>query len=172
MDYIEIGKIVGTHGINGEVVLAHALSKKLNFKNIQALFIENMNKQKIPWFVLQSNPKNTEETILKFEEIETKEAATPLLKKKVWLTQVDFEKLAGKNNPISLIGYQLWDNKTSLAPIEEIIDQPHQVLARITLEGKEVLIPLHKETIIQVDHQKKEIITNLPDGLLEVYLAN
>jgi 16S rRNA processing protein RimM len=45
------------------------------------------------------------------------------------------------------------------------------VLLRITLEGKEVLIPLHEETLDSIDHDKKQVHVTLPDGLLEIYTS-
>jgi 16S rRNA processing protein RimM len=56
-----------------------------------------------------------------------------------------------------------------LSPIEEVINQPHQILLRITLKGKEVLIPLHEESLDKIDHVKKQVHVILPDGLLEIY---
>jgi 16S rRNA processing protein RimM len=70
-----------------------------------------------------------------------------------------------------MLGYQLFDDGNLLAPIEEVINQPHQVLLRITLEGKEVLIPLHEETLDSIDHEKKQVHVTLPDGLLEIYTS-
>ena len=54
-------------------------------------------------------------------------------------------------------------------PIEEVIEQPHQVLLKISLEGNEALIPLHAESLDRVDHEAKKVYVILPDGLLDVY---
>ena len=56
-----------------------------------------------------------------------------------------------------------------LGEILEVIEQPHQVLCRIDLEGKEALIPVHEQTLRKVDQQKREVHVELPDGLLDVY---
>ena len=54
--------------------------------------------------------------------------------------------------------------------LDEFVEQPHQLLCRIEIETKEVLIPLHEDTIIKIDQKKKQIIVDLPEGLLEIYL--
>jgi len=41
----------------------------------------------------------------------------------------------------------------------------------LEIEGKEVLIPLHEKTISSINHKKKQVVVELPDGLLEVYLG-
>jgi 16S rRNA processing protein RimM len=56
-----------------------------------------------------------------------------------------------------------------LGKILEVIEQPHQVLCRIDINGKEAYIPLHEETIIKVDRKNNRVIVALPPGLLEIY---
>ena len=70
-----------------------------------------------------------------------------------------------------MLGYSIIHNTESLGEILELIEQPHQLLCRLEIEGKEVLIPLHEETLKKVDHKKKEVTVELPDGLLDVYLT-
>jgi 16S rRNA processing protein RimM len=52
----------------------------------------------------------------------------------------------------------------------EIIEQPHQLLCRIEINEKEVLIPLHEDTIRKIDKKLKQVIVELPEGLLDIYL--
>ena len=66
--------------------------------------------------------------------------------------------------------YTIINNKEALGEILELIEQPHQLLCRLEIKGKEVLIPLHEETLQKVNHQKKEVLVVLPEGLLEIYL--
>ena len=56
-----------------------------------------------------------------------------------------------------------------LGPILEVIEQPHQVLCKIDLGGKEALIPIHEGTLKKVDQKKRLVWVELPDGLLDVY---
>ena len=69
-----------------------------------------------------------------------------------------------------MLGYAIIHNNETLGDILELIEQPHQLLCRLEIDGKEVLIPLHEETLKKVDHKKKEVVVELPDGLLDVYL--
>lgn len=168
-DYIHIGKIVASFGLTGEVILKHALGKKTMLKGIEAVFIEQTKGSYLPYFVESSKAKDHEETYVKLETVDTKETANRLATKNVWLLDADFRKLAGKSAPISLLGFQLIADEENLGPIEEVIEQPHQVLLRISLDGKEALIPLHAETLVKIDHKKKEVHVVLPDGLLDIY---
>ena len=87
-----------------------------------------------------------------------------------WLEEADFKKFAAKSAPASLLGYTIINNKEPLGEILELIEQPHQLLCRLEIKGKEVLIPLHEESLQKVNHKKKEVLVDLPDGLLEIYL--
>ena len=99
-----------------------------------------------------------------------REAAIRLTQKQVWLPETDFKKFAAKTAPASLLGYTIINNKEPLGEILELIEQPHQLLCRLEIKGKEVLIPLHEESLQKVNHKKKEVLVALPDGLLEIYL--
>ena len=168
-EYIHIGKMVASFGLKGELILKHALGKKTILKAVEAVFVEENKGSYLPYFVESSKAKNEEETYVKLEGIDTRESANRLSTRNVWLLDEDFRKLAGKTAPISLLGFQLISEEENLGPIEEIIEQPHQVLLRISLDGKEALIPLHAETLSRIDHKKKEVHVILPDGLLDIY---
>ena len=169
-DYIHIGKIVATFGLKGEMILEHALGKKTALKNIEVFFIEEYQNSFIPYFLESSKAKSEKEICLKVEGIDSKEKVNKLLQKKVWMRNADFRKLADKSSPIALLGYHLFNESVNIGPIEEVIEQPHQVLLCITINNKEALIPLHEETLKSVDHKKGEVHVTLPDGLLDVYL--
>lgn len=169
-EYINIGKIVVAFGISGELVLKHALGKKIVFKTGDVIFIEEQKASYLPYFIQSSKPKDTEETNIQIEGFDTREKAQKLVRKQVWLAEQDFRKLAAKNSTIGLIDYSLVDNGKTLGKITEVIEQPHQVLLQIIIDEKEVLIPLHDETLININHKKKEVHVVLPDGLLDVYL--
>jgi len=168
-DYINIGRIVASFGLTGEVILKHALGKKTQLKEVEAIFVEQHKGSYLPYFVQSSKAKDHEDTYVKLEAVDTKESAARLTGKQVWLLDGDFRKLAGKTAPISLLGFQLLTEDEDLGPIEEVIEQPHQVLLRISLDGKEALIPLHAETLDKIDHKTKRVYVTLPDGLLDIY---
>ncbi len=171
MDFIQIGKVATTHGINGSILIVHGLGKKTSLKGIKALFIEETKNSRIPWFIESSTARNNEETIVHLEGLKSKEAAHRLIRNNIWLKKEDFDKIVGKDAPISLIGYTLYDNKKALSEIEEIIEQPGQILVKLTVSEKEVLVPLHEEIIDRIDHNKKAVYVQLPEGLLDIYLS-
>jgi 16S rRNA processing protein RimM len=170
MEYFKIGKLVAVHGLKGELVLKHELGKKTSLKDLGNIFIEEKKNSFLPWFIESTRIKNEEEIYLKLDAVNTREAASKLTRKEVWLTDVDFKKYAAKSSPANLLGYTIIDGKNRLGEILEVIEQPHQMLCRIEVKGKEALIPLNESTIEKIDHRKNEVLVNLPEGLLEIYL--
>ena len=169
-EYFKIGKLVSAFGLKGELILHHNLGKKTSLKGLQAIFIEEKKSAFIPWFIESTRIKSNEEIYLKLQDVNTREAAIKLAQKEVWLTETDFKKFSAKSSPINFLGYTIIEKEKELGTILEVIEQPHQLLCRIEIETKEVLIPLHEDTIIKIDQKKKQIIVDLPEGLLEIYL--
>jgi 16S rRNA processing protein RimM len=169
-EYIKAGKLVVAHGLKGQLVLKHLFGKKTSLKGLQVIFIEEKKQSLLPWFVESVTIKNNQQVYLKLEGINTRESAAKLTQKEVWLPQTDFKKFASKSAPANLLSYTITDNKKSLGEILEVIEQPHQLLCRLEINNKEVLIPLNKETLKKIDHRKKQVIVELPEGLLQIYL--
>lgn len=174
-EYIQIGKLVATHGIKGEMVLEHAVGEKLKtgaLDQIKVIFIEPVKGAYIPYFVEKITMKHTGEWLVKLEDTNTKEAAKLLTRKNVWLERAVFDQLVDGFQPVSLIGYMVINNGEALSEVQEVIEQPHQILLKITFKEKEVLIPLHSETLKKVDPATRQLHVELPDGLLEIYLED
>ncbi|TXJ28021.1 MAG: 16S rRNA processing protein RimM [Chitinophagaceae bacterium] len=169
-EYYKIGKLVAVFGLKGELVLKHTLGKKTSLKGLQAVFIEEKKQSFIPWFIETTKIKTEEEVYLKLEGVDTREAAMKLTQKEIWIPEPDFKKLAAKSAPASILGYIIINDNEPLSEVLEVIEQPHQLLCRIEINQKEVLIPLNEQTIQKIDHKKKQVSVSLPDGLLEIYL--
>ena len=146
-EYFKIGKFVAAYGLKGELILKHSLGQRTAFKGLQAFFIEDGKDRFLPWFLESARVKTDDETYIQLQDLITREKALRLSSREVWLEETDFHKFSSKTAPISFLGFMVVDDGKALAPILEVIEQPHQVLCRIELEGKEALIPLNEQTI-------------------------
>jgi 16S rRNA processing protein RimM len=166
-----IGKLVSVFGLKGELILLHRLGKKTSLKDLEIIFLEEKKDEMLPYFIASVKIKNEAEVYLKLEGIDTKESARKLVQKEVWLEEKDFEKFAGKSAPISLVGFHIMHDGKDLGEILEVVEQPHQVLCRLEIENKEVLIPISEDTLDKTDKKNKQVFVTLPEGLLEIYLG-
>ncbi|GAO41534.1 ribosome maturation factor RimM [Flavihumibacter petaseus] len=174
MNYLSIGKIAGTFGTQGEVVLKHALGKKTALKGLETIFIEMKKGEFLPYFLTATRVKNESEIFLRIEGVDTRETALKLNQKAVWLEEKDFNQYVSKEATLSFLGFSIINKdkkgtEENLGEILEVIEQPHQVLCRIDLNGKEALIPIHAETLLKADQRQRKLYLNLPEGLLDLY---
>ena len=167
--YFKIGKLTASFGLKGELVLKHSLGEKTTLKGLETIFIEQGKDNFMPYFLEGASVKNDVEIFIKLEGIDTKETARKLTPKEVWITEEDFKKFACKAAPIAMLGFHLVNEAEDLGEIIEVIEQPHQVLCTILLNGKEALIPIHQESLDKIDQINRKVFVTLPDGLLDIY---
>ncbi|HRO42160.1 MAG TPA: ribosome maturation factor RimM [Flavipsychrobacter sp.] len=163
-----IGKIVATHGLKGAVVFTHVAGESNWLKENDVLFLEMNKGSFIPFFVSAAKAANDEEYIVNLEDVEQVEAARKLIGKQVYVKEEILSKVTG-NSPLLWIGFNVIDKqKGSLGNIEDVVQTGHQWLGKINYEGREVLIPLIEQMIVDVNVRNKFIRMDLPEGLLEI----
>lgn len=167
--YFKIGKLLASTGLKGELLLKHSLGKKTSLKGLEAIFIEDRKDSFIPYFIEWAKARSENETVIKLEGVDIVETARKLTPKEVWLIEDDFKKMAASSSAIALLGFSIINGGEDLGEILEVIEQPHQVLCTILLNGKEALIPIHEDSLEKVDIKNRKVYVTLPDGLLEIY---
>lgn len=171
-NYFNIGKLAAAYGTDGEFVLRHSLGKKTALKDITAVFIEERKDSFMPYFIQKAKAKDAENTYLKLEGIDSREATRVLLQKGVYLEEADFKGLASAAAPLSLLGFRVEDKEAGpLGEIEEIIEMPLQVLAKVMFKEQEMLLPVNEQTLLKIDKKQQIVYLQLPDGLLDIYLG-
>lgn len=170
-EYFKIGKLVASRGLKGELILKHNLGKRSSLKGLTAIFIEERKDSFIPWFISSAKSKSDEEVVVVLETIDTKEKAARLVQKEVWVPEAEMKMLAAKSAPVNLLGYTIVDKARPVGLVLEVIEQPHQLLCRLEIGNKEVLIPLNEQTLQRIDHKQRQIAVDLPDGLIEIYIS-
>jgi 16S rRNA processing protein RimM len=168
-NYRNIGKLVASFGLTGDLILVHHLGKKTALSGLEVLFLEEKKNELIPYFIESAKVKNAQEIFLKIEGVDTREAAKRMVPKEVWLPEAEFEKYAAKSAPITWVGFHLIDGGMDIGEVLEVINLPMQVLCRIDLDGREALIPIHGETLRKIDKKNRLVYLDLPDGLLDIY---
>lgn len=169
--YYKIGKLAATHGFDGMMVLQHSLGKKTALKGLAKIFLEEHKDSFLPYFIQKASIRSEKEILIKLEGYDSKEICRKLLQQEVWLTEEDFEKYAARSAPISWLGFTIIDNTLPIGEIIEVIEMPHQILCKVIYKGKEVLIPVHENSLLSIDKKNRKIIVELPEGLLDVYGA-
>ncbi len=169
--YLKLGKIVSAHGLKGEVVLEHCLGKASSLKNLEALYIEEKKGNLLPYFIQSTRKKTATEVFVEIEGFEIREKAQALVTKVVWIPEEEFQRLASKSAPASLLGFKIIENNIVLGEVVEVIEQPQQLVCKIIIQDKEVLIPLNEDTLLDINNALQQVQVRLPEGLLAIYLS-
>jgi 16S rRNA processing protein RimM len=169
--YRNIGRIVSSFGLKGELILQHHLGKKISPVKIKVIFMEQKKEELLPFFLESARKKDDDELVVKLEGLDNKEEAVKYLRRDVWIREEELSMHMQKDNPIAWVGYHLFDGKRDLGEILEVIEQPQQILCRLEIQGKEVLAPVNEQTLNKIDHTGKRLFLALPEGLLEIYLG-
>ena len=167
--YFKIGKLAATFGVEGQLILEHNLCKKTSLKGLENIFIEENKDSFLPYFISSTKIKNDTEIYISLEGLKSKEAVKFLVKKEVWLHENDFKKFAAGAAPISLLGFMIVDKGKEIGEVLEVIEQPHQILCTVSIDGKEALIPIHEKSLEKIDKKNRKVYVDIPEGLLEIY---
>lgn len=169
-DCFRIGTLTKARGLKGEfqVFIDFENPERLKF---DTLFLENGGKL-VPYFVASFKIPMSGTAYLKLEEVDTVEMASKLVKKHVYVSN----KLKPKMKEAAfglkdLIEFTAIDeNEGELGVITAIHEYPQQLIAAVTYKGYEVLFPLNEEIIKGIDVVKEQVLIDLPEGLLDIYM--
>lgn len=168
---LKVGKIVATHGLQGAVVLRQIIDNTNWLQKGDVLFVELKRNSLIPYFVEGAKGSAADEYIIQLDEVTTAETAKPLTGKTVYVKEEVLQK-AKVDSPLLYKGFNLVDKERGgLGQIEDVLLVGSQWIAKLTIEGKEVLVPLVADMIVEVNMKNKFVRMDLPPGLLEVYLG-
>jgi len=172
-DCFYLGKIVKKYSFKGELLVKLDTDEPEIFKNLESVFISLRNNL-IPFFVDSCKLHKSQLLRIKFEEVDTEEDADALLKSDLYLPLSILPTLSGnKFYYHEVTGFTIIDeNFGEVGVIDNINDTGAQELFVIDRDGTEILIPVNDEFIKKVDRDKKQILVNTPEGLIDLYLEN
>ena len=158
----EIGKIVNTFGIKGEVKVALYTENINNFKKNNNIYVND----KI--FQVESSRLQKNILILKLKGIENMTEAEALRGSIVKVDRSEKELPEGTYYIADLVGLEVYtDEGTLLGNILDIYNTGANDIYTIkTLDGKEILLPAIKEVIKEVDLQNQKVIVHIIKGLI------
>lgn len=166
----QLGYIVKTHGIKGQVVAFFDVDFPEDYEDLESVFLEQQGRL-VPFFIDNMEAQQKGRFIIKFEDINTIEQAEKLRNTALYLPLDELPELEEDQFYFhDVIGYTVVDaNHGDLGIVKEFYDLPQQQLMAMEYMGQEMLIPVIDEIFLRADHDTKKLHINLPEGLLEVY---
>lgn len=157
--YVEAGKIVNTHGINGEVKIEVWLDSPAFFKTFKRLFINGAEKRVL------SAREHKQFIIARLEGVEDINAAMALKGKTVEILRADARMKDGEFFVQDILGFTVVDEDgRTVGRLVDAFETPASMLYVVKGE-REHLIPAVREFIVGIDAEKEEVRVHLIEGM-------
>lgn len=166
-EVFKIGVINKPHGIKGEVSFTFTddIFDRVEDCDYLVLLLDGIM---VPFFMEEYRFKSDSTVLVKFEGIDTAEAARKFTNVEVYYPKKYMEETEDISSWNFFVGYKVQDvNHGMLGEITDVDDTTMNVLFVIEQEGEELLLPAHEEFIVDLDRKKHILIVDIPEGLLE-----
>ncbi|OBX24733.1 16S rRNA processing protein RimM [Gelidibacter algens] len=170
-DCFYVGKIVKKYSFKGELLIKLDTDEPEIYEDMTSVFVDLRNNL-VPFFIESSQLHKSELLRIKFEDVDTEADADALLKSDLYLPLEFLPKLDDDKFYFhEIIGFTVEDvNFGKVGIVKSINDSTAQALFEIDRDGIEILIPMNDAFIKKVDKNKKLILVETPEGLIELYL--
>ncbi|WP_439181872.1 ribosome maturation factor RimM [Carboxylicivirga taeanensis] len=164
----QIGVIVKTHGIAGEVVVRLFSEFSIEDLDSEFLFLE-LDGGLVPFYLEEAREKNQTDVLVKLEQLANDQAALKVIDAPVYMPkqETEAEEEEAPFSAYQLVGYQCqavgYGYIGEIVAIREISKNP---LFELEHDGEEILIPIVDHFIAGIDDEKREVVFDLPDGLI------
>ncbi len=164
----KIGVLTKPHGVKGEI--AFSFTDDIFDRVDCDYLICMMDGILVPFFIEEYRFKSDNVALVKFEGFDTAEQARRFTNIEVYFPiHLAKEEPEGEYSWSYFIGFDVKDvNHGDLGVIEHVDDSTMNVLFVIRRGDDEILVPAHEEFIVELNHEERFMLLDLPDGLLNL----
>ena len=166
---IKAGKISKPYGLKGEVhiILIPVVAKYIEPGN--PLFID-LDGQRVPFFIQSADLISDDQAIVELEFIDSIEQAKKVSGCNVYLDPIHDPATEGEEEDfLQVVGYRAYDLRLGdLGIVSEYLPNEMNPVWLIDFSGRELMVPATNEFIQDIDHRKKSIYLDLPEGITDL----
>ena len=165
-----LGKITRRHGHQGNVFLKLDTDQPEMYQKLDSIFVE-INGLLVPFFVAKQSWSKGDTLIISFKN-SNEALVEQSLGKDVYMPLSTLPKLTGnKFYYHEVVGFEIREEDgKSCGTIVSINDQTAQHYFYLDLAGTQIIIPIIKEWILELNREEKYLKMALPEGLMDVFL--
>ena len=161
MELIEVGQIVNTHGIRGEIKLNPWTDNLYDLTELDVFYDQNGKVLNV-----ENSKVHKNVVIIKFREITTMNDAEKLKGKILFTEKTPLPE--GRFYIKDLIGLKAFENDTELGTLTDVFNTGANDIYEIkTNDGKNIYIPVIDGVVGDVDLKNRKIFVTIPLGLLD-----
>ena len=164
--YIETGKIVGTHGIRGEMRVQPWCDTPEFLTKFKTLYLDKNGENSVK---ITSSRAHKNIVLMKISGIDTIEKAETLRGKVLYLDREDTNLPKGVFFQCDLIGCEVFDadSNEKLGEISDVSQTGANDVWHIKKDGKEYLIPSIPDVVINVDIDENKVVIRPLKGIFD-----
>jgi 16S rRNA processing protein RimM len=165
-DLLEVGVIIGTHGLRGDLKIRPLPTGALALPDARAVYLRDSEGHLARHEAVRAS-QHKQNILLRLSGLESVSAVQPLVGSSIWMARAELPELDEE--------HFYWPDLEGL----EVVDQQLGVLGHITgmfttpahdileVDGPngEVLIPAVTPFLVRIDRDKAQLHVNLPQGL-------
>ena len=167
-DVYKIGILTKPHGIKGEVSFSFTDDV---FDRVECDYlICLMDGILVPFFMEEYRFKTDNVALVKFEGIDTAEQARRFTNIEVYFPhRLAAEAPADELSWAYFVGFEVEDiHNGDLGRVVEVDESTVNTLFVIEHGGREILVPAQEEFIRALDHEKRRLVLQIPEGLMHL----
>jgi 16S rRNA processing protein RimM len=171
-DYLIIGKLIGAHGVAGELKVFPITDDARRFSSLTDILLLDANEKSVKNLKIISTRPAGSNILCTVEGIHDREAAQALFGHFIAVSRNQAVQLPDHQYFIAdLVGCRVYDDTIGLlGVVSDVLHQSGADVFIIARENKkDLLVPFLKSIVSRVEIEKREIFVCLPDGLFEIY---
>lgn len=170
IQFFEIGKIVNTHGVKGELKIVPLTDDARRFDKLKCAYVSSEITENMQKYEFENIKYHKNFVILKFKGVDDANEAEKFKDKFVIINREDAVKLPeGAFFICDLIDSEVYDeNANKLGVLVDVLQTGSNDVYVVRDENKnELLIPALKSVVKEVSIEDKKITVQLPQGLID-----
>jgi 16S rRNA processing protein RimM len=166
-DLLEVGVVIGTHGLRGDLKVQPLPTGDLALPGAREVYLKD-SKGLLARHEAVRSSLHKQNILLRLSGVENQSAAEALIGSSVWMAKAGLPELDDE--------HYYWSDLEGL----EVVDQQQSILGRVVgmfttpahdileVDGStgEILIPAIEPFLVRLDREKGQLHVNLPEGLV------
>ena len=165
-DFVEVGKIVKTHGVNGEVIVE--LDNPAILEDTTEPVVLEIEGLRVPFFIEQAKAVSAQRARIQFDCTRTEQRAKTLVGCRVFVSPDLLDDTDDEfSSPSALVGFNVVDKRHGDIGKVQSVDNLN-INPMMVVGEKQTLIPFHPEFVTKIDFRKRQVKVSIPEGLLNL----
>ncbi|MCQ2485723.1 MAG: ribosome maturation factor RimM [Clostridia bacterium] len=166
-EFLEVGQIVGTHGVRGEMRVNPWADSPEFLKQFKTLYYDNRGEKSVK--VVSARPHGNV-VIVKVEGVDTVDAASALRNRVLYIRRADAKIAEGSYFIEELIGCKVYDadnENICYGTLSDVSETGANDVWHIEKDGKEYLIPAIPDVVISADVANDKVVIRPLKGIFD-----